>query len=167
MYTYQSVLRLRMVWHLFGASVSATNCGRPGAYQWWVTLNGRQLARLSVRPFCRYGLRLDVQVLTANTDTKISSFGEMLLTAPANRTHDTIITSLWRRKDVATSFWRHNDVIFTSCARWVSMSKWQNPVQPMTKISSKWHFRFCATGTSISKEKNKKKKPKKRESLYP
>ena len=35
------------------------------------------------------------------------------------RTHDEIITSLWRRNDVATSFWRHNDVIIASCARWV------------------------------------------------
>ena len=32
------------------------------------------------------------------------------------RTHDAIITSLWRRNDVAMSFWRHNHVIIESCA---------------------------------------------------
>ena len=37
-------------------------------------------------------------------------------------THVAQITSLWRQNDVATSFWRHihNDVIFASCAPWVS-----------------------------------------------
>ena len=39
----------------------------------------------------------------------------------SQRTHDAIITSLWRRNDVATSFWRHNDVIIASCARWESI----------------------------------------------
>ena len=34
------------------------------------------------------------------------------------RTHDPIITSLWRQNDVVTSFWRHNDVIIVSCVCW-------------------------------------------------
>ena len=33
----------------------------------------------------------------------------------SQRTHDAIITSLWR----PTSFWRHNEVIIAPCARWV------------------------------------------------
>ena len=38
--------------------------------------------------------------------------------ATTQRVLDAIITSLWRRNDVATSFPRHNDVIFASCVRW-------------------------------------------------
>ena len=38
------------------------------------------------------------------------------------RTHDAILTSLWRQNDVVTSFWRHNDVIITLCACWDSGS---------------------------------------------
>ena len=38
--------------------------------------------------------------------------------ATTQRVLDAIITSLWRRNDVATSFRRHNDVIFASCVRW-------------------------------------------------
>ena len=40
------------------------------------------------------------------------------------RTHDVIITSLWRQNDVTTSFQRHNDVIIASCVRWVTYCEW-------------------------------------------
>ena len=36
----------------------------------------------------------------------------------SQRTHDAIITSLWRQNDVMTSFWRNNDVIIASYVRW-------------------------------------------------
>ena len=38
------------------------------------------------------------------------------------RTHDEILTSLWRRYDVGTSFWRHNDIIIASCSCWDILS---------------------------------------------
>ena len=40
----------------------------------------------------------------------------------AQRTHDAIITSLFRRDDVATSFWHNNDVVIALCAHWVTVS---------------------------------------------
>ena len=47
-----------------------------------------------------------------------------------HRTHDAIITLLWRRTDVAMSFWPHNDVILASCASWVyNILRWRQ----------KWH----------------------------
>ena len=39
------------------------------------------------------------------------------------RTHNAIITSLWRQRDVATSFWRHTDDIIASYVRWAE-SNW-------------------------------------------
>ena len=47
------------------------------------------------------------------------NFREMCSNAHAQRTNDSIATSLWRHNDVATSFWRHNDVIIALCASWV------------------------------------------------
>ena len=44
--------------------------------------------------------------------------GEECNSLASQRTDDAIITSLWRRNDVATSFRRHNDVIIALCAHW-------------------------------------------------
>ena len=44
------------------------------------------------------------------------------------RTHDAMITSSWRRNDVATSFRRLNDVIIASCAHWAPSAMWAGPL---------------------------------------
>ena len=49
---------------------------------------------------------------------------------PTQRTHDAIITSLWRQNDVTRSFWRHKDVIIALGVRW------ETP---------RWHLRSPAT----------------------
>ena len=53
-----------------------------------------------------------------NSDIYSQNYHFGLVYDVTQRTHDTIITSLWRRNDVATSFWRHSDVIIALCARW-------------------------------------------------
>ena len=40
-------------------------------------------------------------------------------------------------------YWYGNVVILMKCSSQVVLSFWQLSVQPVAKISSRWHFRFC------------------------
>ena len=61
----------------------------------------------------------------------------------SQRTHDAIITSLWRRNDVATSFWRHSDVIIASCACWDCgvVRTWRNKQRVLMHRHQGWNVR--------------------------
>ena len=103
--------------------------GTPGMYgQWWSKLLSLwQLSRL-VHMSCMWR-RKQTSFYTSvriKTWTRLDPPTPQMHPGLANtdndsvtqRTHDIIMTSLWRRNDVATSFWRLNDVIIASCACW-------------------------------------------------
>ena len=111
-------------------------CVRPHRMLWALVNNcGHHIGRKFIKPFntttfpfqhnfsiYTYHIVRSIQVYTyIHQFIYISSHHRVQILCTwkkAHRIHDAMITSLWRRNDVATSFWRHNDVIIALCAHW-------------------------------------------------